>query len=544
MDLLKARTEPSFKRLEAVVLGLYTILVGCVTYFHEPWADEAQSWLIARDSSLHDIFFKRLHYEGTPGLWHLLLWIFCRLHMSYTAMHWATALIAVAAIYVLLRYSPFPPLVRAVFPFTFYLVFNTAIIARSYSLVPLLTFAACAVLTAKRNRPILFAILVGLLANTSVIAFLLALGLAPLYFFWSRRDIATTSNGRMVLAGSALMLLLLFAVYTALPAPDMTFGTGRILVSHPAIGHLLSKITGIPQPTTKEVFLSLPLKPKAPDLNAGFLAAHHYLVGHLALKFVRYGSLPFFAVSKSNVLAFLFYATLLWWLICRRSLIAVLPLLVLLIGGNYIGMGEHHISVITVALIVSLWLAWSRPAYISRRSELFFQLVLLAVLIEQAAWTAHAAVYDIRNPFDGSIATAHFILPKANKNRIANIGFEEIGILPYVSHNIFYNQSTTYWPWEQGLDPDANFAQTVAQHPDFILDAEASNEDTTMFDQILEQIPRYWPYSLRDKASYLREHGYRETHRFCGLQPAQFGFYRKTCYLVYEPIRSSHRPEH
>lgn len=540
MDLLEARKEPSFKRLEGIILGLYAVLVGWITYYHEPWSDEAQSWLIARDSSLRDIFLKRLHYEGTPGLWHLLLWIFCRLHVSYTAMHWATALIAVAAIYILLRYSPFPPLVRAILPFSFYLVFNTAIIARSYSLVPILTFAACAVLTAKKERPLFFAILVGLLANTSAIAFLLALGLAPLYIFRPCRDVPLPSNRRMILAGSALMLLLLFAAYTSLPAPDISFGSGAKLASHPAISHLLSKITGIPQPTRKDVLLPLSMKPAAPNLNARFLAErfpHHFFLGHLVLKFVSIGSLAFFAVSKSNVLAFLFYAALLWWLIYRRALITVLPLMIVLIGGHYLGMGEHHVSIITAALIVPLWLAWSCPASISRRSEFFFQLVLLVVLVEQAAWTAHAAVYDISQPFDGSIATAHFILPKANKYRIANIDFDEIGILPYTSQKIFYNQSTTYWPWEQGLNPDTDFAQAVAQHPDFILDGEVYTEDTMIDDQIIEQVPHDWPYELRDKAAYLREHGYHETHRFCGLQPAQFGFYRKTCNVVYEPVK-------
>lgn len=65
MDLLKPRSHPSFHKLEAIVLGLYVLLSGWITHFHEPWADEAQSWLIARDSSLSDLFLKRLHYEGT-----------------------------------------------------------------------------------------------------------------------------------------------------------------------------------------------------------------------------------------------------------------------------------------------------------------------------------------------------------------------------------------------------------------------------------------------------------------------------------------------
>ena len=546
MDLLKPRSHPSFGRFEAVILGLYVLLSGWITYFHEPWADEAQAWLIARDSSLSDLFLKRLHYEGTPGLWHLLLWVFCRLHISYTGMHWATVVIGAAAVYLLLRYSPFPPLVRAVLPFCFSLVYLTAIVARSYSLAPVLTFAACAVLTAKRDRPVLFAVVLGLLGNTASFGFMLALGMAPLYFLRPGCGVASITTGRRVLAGSALALLLLFSAYTALPAPDMTFGAGEKLASHPAIGHLLSEVTGIPQPgLSKEG--SLPLVGKLapdldqafPDLDQAFLARHanHRFLAHQILRFVSIGSPAFFPVSKSNVLAFLFYAALLWWLFRRRSLPALLPLLMILLAGHYLGMGEHHMSLITAALIVALWVGWNRPASISRRSEIIFQVILLAVLVEQVAWTAHAAAYDIQEPFDGSIATAHFILPKVGKYRIASIGFEPLAVLPYTSHNIYYNQTTTYWPWKRFLNPDDDLAQVVAGHPDFILDGEARTADTMMADQIMTQVPRDWPYDPHDRAGYLREHGYRETHRFCGFQPVQFSFYRETCDLIYEPIR-------
>lgn len=542
MDLLKSRAEPSFGWFEAIVLSLYTILVGCVTYYHEPWSDEAQAWLIARDSSLHDIFLKRLHYEGTPGLWHLLLWIFCRLHMSYAAMHWATALIGVGAVYILLRYSPFPPLVRATLSFTFPLVFQTAIIARSYSLVPPLAFLVCIVLTARRNRPLAFAILVGLLANTSLIAFLLALGLVPLYLLRLAKTDKLPSRRSLLISGSALTLLFLFALYTAVPAPDISFEPGKRLASHPVIGHLLSEITAIPQPTAaKDILLPVAMKPAVPDLKARFLAAHfapHSIPGRLIFKVASIFSLPFFAVSQSNVLAVLFYATLLCWQIRRNALITSLPLLVVLIGGHYLGIGEHHTSIIATAIIVALWLTWNRSfAFVPRKFDMIFQIVLLAVLIEQVAWTAHAAVYDIRQPFDGSKNAARFIIPKANHLHVASIGIEPLSIQPYASHNVFDNQSSTYWPWRRGVDPDSHLAETVAQHPDFILDGEAFTGDTILADQILLQFPHGWIYDLRDKSTYLREHGYRETHRFCGLQPAHFGFGKKTCEVIYEPAK-------
>jgi hypothetical protein len=64
------------------VFGLWLALVGLIHGHHEPWAGESQAWLIARDLDLKKIWFYELRYEGTPGLWHTILWI---------AQHWFQA---------------------------------------------------------------------------------------------------------------------------------------------------------------------------------------------------------------------------------------------------------------------------------------------------------------------------------------------------------------------------------------------------------------------------------------------------------------------
>ena len=57
----------------AAVTVVVNILVIVGLYFHEPWFDEAQAYLLARDSSFHDLLMYWTHYEGHPPLWHLLL---------------------------------------------------------------------------------------------------------------------------------------------------------------------------------------------------------------------------------------------------------------------------------------------------------------------------------------------------------------------------------------------------------------------------------------------------------------------------------------
>lgn len=66
-----------------VVLAVHVVVVITVMCFHEPWFDGAQSWLMARDCSWHDLLLVRPHYEGHPPLWWLLLAIPARLGVPY-----------------------------------------------------------------------------------------------------------------------------------------------------------------------------------------------------------------------------------------------------------------------------------------------------------------------------------------------------------------------------------------------------------------------------------------------------------------------------
>jgi hypothetical protein len=52
MDFLTARKGSGFDRFDAVVLALYASVLAWGIYFYQPFVDEAQAWLIGRDSSL------------------------------------------------------------------------------------------------------------------------------------------------------------------------------------------------------------------------------------------------------------------------------------------------------------------------------------------------------------------------------------------------------------------------------------------------------------------------------------------------------------
>jgi hypothetical protein len=117
---------------EWCALSVYAALVAMAIPYHEPWADEAQAWQLARSLSLASLFKTYIRYEGSPGLWYFLLWAMNRVHIDYAGLHWICGGIAVGATALLVLKSPFPRYLKLALPFTYFLLFQYAVVARSY----------------------------------------------------------------------------------------------------------------------------------------------------------------------------------------------------------------------------------------------------------------------------------------------------------------------------------------------------------------------------------------------------------------------------
>ena len=86
--------------------GVFAAWIGVVAFtlrYHEKWADEAQAWLIARDLDLKTIWFHELRYEGSPGLWHTILWMAQHVfHARYDALRYIAMAGATAGVALLI----------------------------------------------------------------------------------------------------------------------------------------------------------------------------------------------------------------------------------------------------------------------------------------------------------------------------------------------------------------------------------------------------------------------------------------------------------
>ena len=162
------------------VTFFYALLTSIVSIYHEPWRDEAQAWLIARDLDIVSLF-KQMRYEGTPALWHLILFPFAKLNFPYGTITIIHLVIAISMVYLFVSYAPFSRITKLLFIFSYYIAYEYAIIARNYNIAILLLFLIAIFYKERFEHPIRHSFLIFLLFNTNIYGFFMASSLSLIY---------------------------------------------------------------------------------------------------------------------------------------------------------------------------------------------------------------------------------------------------------------------------------------------------------------------------------------------------------------------------
>ncbi len=553
---------------ESSALVLYAAVVAAGIRWHEGWTDEAQAWMIARDSSLLQMLVHVVRYEGSPGLWHSILWVLVRLHLSYIGMHYVAGLIATAGIAVFLRWAPFPRFLKLLTPFSFFLAYQDAVVARSYVLFAVLGFGAAAVLRQQKDRPITLAILLGLIANISAHGFVASGGLAIVAGIEAYRNGVRLDKRR----SAALGLLLLFwigAVATAFPTRTTDFAAAKNLQKsrvrvtdaqgvHWRYGN--DEIPVDPNPdkphivTKAEASSSLTMKPGelAP---IPFTRAHLPLSKRLWLHLARFLGLLTFPISTSRSLALI--ALVLFFALLYTSpkhrlgderaglgMLAVVPYALIILIFNKLYIAPRHAGMLFTVFLISLWLAWPTtplqedepPRQIIRVA---LSTVLLLVMIQQAGWTKDSIITDMHDPYSGDWTTARFLKDVHDEGPIAGFYYHSIGALAYFPGFHYSNQPHDYWWWSTALRINQQAPKVLAQHPAYVVIGgfEWGNEGDVAVDwaDSYEGSP-FMPMADSYRiATYFEHHGYVESHRFCGRLLMRDGYSEQVCNIILEP---------
>ncbi len=237
----------------AVLLAAaFALVTGFATAHHELWRDEAHAWLLVRDSASPMALLHAARYGGHPYLWYVLLWPLVRITHDPSAMQALSVTIVTAAAFIVARYAPSPRWVRALAVLGYFPVYEYGTIARNYGLGLLALVAFCALFPRRRERPLLVAATLFVLANTSLPALLLALAAAgglAIEVLW----LAPEARSRATWGGLAIVALgVLLAVAQMVPPSDSGFAVAWKTDLDPSYGaYVLSDVTS--------AFLPLPM---------------------------------------------------------------------------------------------------------------------------------------------------------------------------------------------------------------------------------------------------------------------------------------------
>jgi len=200
----------------AAVVGLIA------TLNHTLWRDEMNVWLIVRDSPSFAALVENIHYDRAhPGLWHLMVATVQSLFghpLAMQILHW---LLAVSAIALLWRYSPFAQWQKWLITFGYLPFYENLLITRNYAVAMLLLFALCALWPARRRAYWPLAGLLVLMANSNIYALWIAIALTLTLAVELGFDPKLRRNGwDVALSGLLVIVGCAVALYFILPPSD------------------------------------------------------------------------------------------------------------------------------------------------------------------------------------------------------------------------------------------------------------------------------------------------------------------------------------
>jgi hypothetical protein len=439
------------------VFVAYCAVVAFGAVVHEPWWDEAQAWLIARDAPLADLFLHHVPYEGHPPLWYLLLMIPAKLGLPYAALKIVAALIGAIGVYVLLfRVTTLPLVLRVLAPFTFYFAFQYTVVARSYVLLGATLWALAAIYEERAKRFPLFVLLLGILAGVSVHGFALALGFAGLFVLDALR-------GRVVLTRRAIAPIAAFLVWA----------TALVVMLMP------------PDDVASKDDLFSPASPMR------YVQLFHWIVPEL------FGA-PLF-ITVPALLVFIV------WL-ARSGF--VLPFLVLtagVLGVSAIYYSQWHEGLFFFVMLFCAAIAFGRAKDVWLTRIVVAMLVLL--FARHIQWTVLSVRYDATHEFTGSEEAAKYIeRQRIDRQTLYAFGTRAMELQPYFEANIFDNHESSYgamwdwspmnqWPYPRRSRESPRimrdwFVSNIARQPEFVVCALGFRNDH-LYALAMERQPNY-----------------------------------------------------
>jgi hypothetical protein len=438
---IEATPEPRRRRVAAWEVGVlvaYAALLVFALAHHERWFDEAQAWVLGRDASIRDLLVRYPRYEGSPPLWQLLVAVPAKLGAPFWTISVISGVVAFFGAALIVLRSPFPPVLRSVLPFTYWLFFQHGVVARSYVLIgPLLWLLALA-WPRRYEHPVRLGLLLGGLSLVSFHGYLIAATVLAVHGWqllsrW-RRGSASFRRGQVwLLAGFGALSVLLFLQLRT--PPDIS--------THASFNANVHGVVNV-----------------ARAMTTGAFANRLIILGAVA-------------------------ATLVWLLRARRFSLWLLPTAAVL-GFSAVRYGNvWHQGVLVEIWMFALWVSFGddsdlpssprdterwRAVPIAPWVPAIVTVAVLGALSVQLVWTAKTVRYDAAHTYSAAAQTAAYIKTLGAPDVVMKANSpESTALQPYFASNPFVNinhgKCPCFWWWSKNADFDKPIAHLATGHP-------------------------------------------------------------------------------
>lgn len=332
------RVDPKFLT-NLLVLLLYAGSLIVIMGYHEPWYDEAQAWLIARDATILELIGSITHYEGHPPIYFLILMPLAKLGVTFElGIKSVNFVFAVAAMGIFIFKAPFPPLIRYTIPFTYFFFYQHGVISRPYSMM-MLGFVLSALFYKERNRkPFRFIASLAIVCGASAYGIVLVAGMCIIWLWEIVKQLKSDEKFAKLFLDRRFYALFILFIYNLLllicliPYPD-TFGIQiEQEMSFPA-----------------RLFFMLLIAP------AEALCTNNIIGGMISFKLSIY--------SIGSVIIGIAISFVLFTFLKQNKKLSLwaIPYFALAVFGSLVYFTPHHIGVITMFYVFLLWCCLDDP---------------------------------------------------------------------------------------------------------------------------------------------------------------------------------------
>ncbi len=163
------KKENSNNIILAGLFFLYLLFNGILLILHEPWRDEANVWLMARELSPFGLL-REIKYQGHPCLWYFVVMPFAKIGLPFRTIGVISYLIMALTAGIFLWKTPLHVATKGFCLFSPVFTYFYPVIARNYCLIALLLVLLAWQYRERNTHTIRYGLLLGLLVQADTIA--------------------------------------------------------------------------------------------------------------------------------------------------------------------------------------------------------------------------------------------------------------------------------------------------------------------------------------------------------------------------------------